>query len=124
VRFIGRVHQGDLAAVYNQASVFVLASIANGFGMVVPQAMACGLPVIVTENVGAADIVTDGVDGFVIPIRDVDSLKEKLLLLYREAGLRSEMGAAAAAKARTALSWDGYGDRLASALREVVRKAA
>lgn len=124
VRFIGRVHQSDLAAVYNQASVFVLASIADGFGMVVPQAMACGLPVIVTENVGAADIVTDGIDGFVIPIRDVDSLKEKLLLLYREAGLRSEMGAAAAAKARTALSWDGYGDRLASALREVARKAA
>ena len=60
--------QEELAALYNTASVFVLPSLQDGFGMVVYEAAACGLPVIVTENVGAA--IRDGQDGFVVPIRD------------------------------------------------------
>ncbi len=46
VRFIGAVPQSELPLLYQQASISVLASVADGFGMVVPQAMACGLPVI------------------------------------------------------------------------------
>lgn len=117
VRFLGTFPQTGLAAIYSRGSVLVLPSLADGFGMVVPQAMACGVPVIVTQNVGAADIVSDGVDGFVIPIRDVTALKERLRLLYEQPVLRHQMGMAARKKANASLSWDEYGNRLVAELK-------
>ena len=118
VCFMGTFPQSKLHKIYAQGSVFVLPSIADGFGMVVPQAMACGLPVIVTENVGAADIVTEGADGFIVPVRDVDALKERILWLYKQPELRKSMGHAAMAKAKSELSWDAYGDRLVEFLEK------
>ena len=92
--------------------MFVLPSLADGFGMVVPPVMASGLPVILTRNVGAADIVTEGVDGFVVPIRDTEALKRRLLELYHDPEKVRRMSAAAVSKSRAQLSWDAYGDRL------------
>ena len=114
VRFLGTFPHNELRQIYARGSVFVLPSLADGFGMVVPQAMACGLPVVVTENVGAADIVTDGVDGYVVPIRDVAALKDKIRYLYEDPAARQRMSDAAVAKAGRHLSWDAYGDRLVS----------
>ena len=114
VRSLGTFPQSDLCRIYAKGSIFVLPSLADGFGMVVPQAMACGLPVIVTENVGAADIVADGVDGYVVPIRDVAALKDKIRYLYEDPAARQRMSAAAVTKAGRHLSWDAYGDRLVS----------
>lgn len=112
IRFLGTFPQNELSRIYHQGSIFVLPSLADGFGMVIPQAMACGLPVIVTENVGAADIVTSGVDGYVIPIRDLSALKEKIRALYEQADLRQRMSFAAIKKVSSYFSWDAYGDRL------------
>ncbi len=117
VRFLGTFPQVELAKIYTQGSVLVLPSVADGFGMVVPQAMACGVPVIVTQNVGAADIVSEGVDGFVVPIRDVAALKERLRLLHEQPVLQRQMGAAAQKKANASLSWDEYGNRLVAQLK-------
>jgi glycosyltransferase involved in cell wall biosynthesis len=114
VRFLGTFSQNELRQIYAKGSVFVLPSLADGFGMVVPQAMACGLPVIVTENVGAADIVTDGVEGYVVPNRHVAALKDKMRFLYENPAARERMSVAAVAKAGRHLSWDAYGDRLVS----------
>jgi glycosyltransferase involved in cell wall biosynthesis len=116
IHFKGSMPQNQLYRYYQQGSVFVLASIADGFGMVVPQAMACGLPVIVTENVGAADIVTEGETGFLIPIRDVDCLKQKLGFLYENPNSCREMGQAALSSVKTGHTWDDYGDRLVNFL--------
>lgn len=112
VRFLGTFPQNELRQIYAKGSVFVLPSLADGFGMVVPQAMACGLPVIVTRNVGAADIVTEGVDGYIVPIRDVSALKEKIRILYEQPVVRQQMSLAASKKARNHLGWEAYGDRL------------
>ena len=60
--------------------------------MVQAQAMACGLPVICTTNTGGADLVRDGRDGFILPIRDVDALKEKILYFYENPGACQEYG--------------------------------
>lgn len=124
VRFLGTFPQNELRQIYAKGSVFVLPSLADGFGMVVPQAMACGLPVIVTENVGAADIVTDGVEGYVVPIRDVPALKDKMQYLYENPAARERMSAAAVAKAGRHLSWDAYGDRLGAWLHGLVSGCA
>ena len=78
--------------------------------MVQVQAMACGLPLIATTNTGAADLVTDGEQGFIIPIRSVNALKEKVLYMYEHAAERQRMGGAALAQARR-FTWDAYGER-------------
>ncbi|RJQ48204.1 MAG: glycosyltransferase [Gammaproteobacteria bacterium] len=117
VRFLGTFQQGELRQIYTRGSVLVLPSLADGFGLVVPQAMACGLPVIVSRNVGAADIVTEGVDGYVVPIRNVEALKNRLFFLYTNSTQRMAMADAACAKAQKALGWDQYGDCLVHFLR-------
>jgi glycosyltransferase involved in cell wall biosynthesis len=86
-RPLAKLHQ-----YYSQGSVFVLPSIEEGLAMVQPQAMACGLPVIATTNTGGEDIIRDGEDGFIIPIRDVPALKDKILYLYEHADDRERMG--------------------------------
>ena len=101
----------ELYKIYSQASVFVLPTIEDGFGNVIVEAMACGVPVIATTNCGAADIITDGVDGFIIPIRDIRALRDKIIFLYENPEIREQMAVAALIKAKTILSIDSHGDR-------------
>jgi glycosyltransferase involved in cell wall biosynthesis len=104
---------------YHQASVFVFPSIEDGFALVVLEAMACGLPVIVTENTGAKDVVSDGKDGFVIPIRNVNALKEKILLFYKNRELCRQMGEIARKKA-CQHTWKRYAEQLLSVYRQAI----
>ncbi|MFM6247172.1 MAG: glycosyltransferase family 4 protein, partial [Dolichospermum sp.] len=67
---------------YSSASVFVFPSLIEGFALVLLEAMACGIPIITTPNTAGPDIITDGVEGFIIPIRDVEAIKEKLEWCY------------------------------------------
>ncbi len=115
----GTYPQKQLHLLYSQCSVFCLASIEDGFGMVIPQAMACGLPVIHTTNTGGKDIVRDRIDGFCVPIRDVEALKEKILFFYENPDKRDEMGRNALEQARKSLSWDDYGEKIANAYLQI-----
>lgn len=115
-RNITSVSHFSLNQYYSQASVLVLPSLIDGFGLVVLEAMACGIPTIVTVNTGASDIVTDGVDGFIIPIRDVAAIEEKLEWCYSHPQDLAEMGRAARRKAEE-LTWGLYRQRLASQVR-------
>jgi glycosyltransferase involved in cell wall biosynthesis len=81
--------------VYGEASVLVHPSLSDGFGYVVGEAMACGVPVIVTSCSGAADLVRDGVNGYVVPPADPPAIRERLTHLAQHPGLVREMGAAA-----------------------------
>ena len=110
--WLDHVPQPRLHDYYSQGSVFVMASIEEGLAVVQAQAMACGLPVICTSNTGGADIVRDGVDGFVIPIRDVEAIKERLLYLYDHAEEREAMGQSAKDHVARRFTWDGYGERM------------
>jgi len=71
----------DMEDFYGRLDLFVLPSIDEGFGMVVFEALACSLPVIITKNVGAGDFIIDGKEGFVVDIRDSQQLKENILFL-------------------------------------------
>lgn len=111
----------DLEAVYHSASVCVFPSIEDGFGLVVLEAMASGVPVIVTENTGAKDAVTQGEDGFVIPIRDVEALKEKILYFYDKPEECRRMGGAAAKKAKLH-TWESCSGTLLAAYEKCIQK--
>lgn len=80
----------DPVKVYQNSSVFVLPSIVEGSAKVTYEAMACGVPVIVTPNAGS--VARDGQDGFIIPIRDVEALQEKILYFYENEDERRRMG--------------------------------
>jgi len=112
IKYVGHVPQNELHAYYSRGSVFVLMSLEEGLAMVQPQAMACGLPVICTTNTGGEDIVRDGEDGFIIPIRDVNALKEKILFMYENQDVCREMGQSAKERVASGFTWDDYGKKI------------
>ena len=74
----------QLKEYYNRADVFILPSLGDSYALVVLEAIASGLPVIVTENVGAADAIENGKNGFVIPAGDTGSwLRQSLRYTHR-----------------------------------------
>ncbi len=79
VRFHGSVSRDKVQNFYGQADVFVLPTISDGFALTQLEAMSHGLPVITTPNCG--DVVTDGVDGFLVPARNATALAEALQTL-------------------------------------------
>jgi glycosyltransferase involved in cell wall biosynthesis len=80
---------------YGQASVFVHPAIEDGFGLAASQALACGKPLITTRQTGAAELITDGRNGYVLEARDVDGLVDRLRLLARNKSLLDGLSAAA-----------------------------
>jgi glycosyltransferase involved in cell wall biosynthesis len=116
VRVLGGVPKIELPDHYRRASVLVLPSVADAQPLVCLEAMACGLPAIVTTSMGSREIVRDGVDGFVISPRDVDALKERLTRLHDDRQLLASMSRSARERALE-FTWDAYEHRV-SALYE------
>ncbi len=109
--------QTQIAEVYRAADVFVFPSLTEGMPLVVLEAMASGLPVIATPH-GPCDIISDGEDGFLVPIRDPQAIAEKLEVLYRDPERRLAMGRRAREKALT-FGWEVYASRAAEAVMNV-----
>ncbi|MDO8557238.1 MAG: glycosyltransferase family 4 protein [Candidatus Jorgensenbacteria bacterium] len=122
--WMGHIQQKELHKYYSQGSVFAIMSIEEGLALVQPQAMACGLPIIATTNTGAEDIVRDGQDGFIIPIRDIEALKTKLLYLYENRDICKKMGESAKARVSSGFTWDDYGNRMVSEYERILAKNA
>jgi alpha-maltose-1-phosphate synthase len=99
--------------------VLVLPSLHEGFGLVILEAMAQGTPVITTPHTGGADVIADGVDGFIVPIRSADAIAEKFEWLLQDRQRLAAMSAAAREKAR-ACSWANYRERIAALARDVI----
>jgi hypothetical protein len=113
VRFLGHRPQAELPTVYREAHVLVLPSIQDGYGLVVPQAMASGLPCIVSANTGTADLVRHGVDGFIVPIRSSAAILAHLEELYADRERLAAFGRAARERVETGHGWADYGRRAA-----------
>ncbi len=78
LHFHGPVGQGTLAEAFREGSVLVLPSVEEGFGLVVPQALNCGLPAIVSDRVGAKDLVRHRENGSIFAGDDAGALLEEL----------------------------------------------
>ena len=92
------VHQAekDIFKCYLESSMLLHTSIFEPFGLVMPEAMSCGLPVVAFDcPSGPSEIITDGVDGFLIKNRNINQFAEKVCLLIESQDLRIKMGRAA-----------------------------
>jgi alpha-maltose-1-phosphate synthase len=101
-----------------QSDVLVLPSVSDAFGMVVTEAMANGLPVIVTPNTGASELVRDGREGFIVPVGKAESIAEKLEILHRDRATLMKMSRCAETTAAEN-SWANYRATWARTVREL-----
>ena len=93
VHFAGHVRLEDLPGYYACADVFVLPSWGEPWGLVLNEAMAAGLPVIATDQVGASvDLIRDGVNGYVLPARDPAALARALHQVLADPSRAAQMG--------------------------------
>jgi glycosyltransferase involved in cell wall biosynthesis len=109
VKFLGHIPQIELFKYYRQSDVFVLPSLSEGSANVIYEAMSAELPIVTTPNAGS--VVRDGVDGFIVPIRNTEVMMEKLVYLYEHRGDRIAMGQEAARRVQE-FSWERYRERL------------
>jgi glycosyltransferase involved in cell wall biosynthesis len=116
IKFIDPVPQSHLVKIYQQSSVFVLPSVSDGFGMVVLQAMACGIPVVVSSHVGAKDVIKSGVNGFVFNSRDANEFMRIIEFLYKNPVDRYRIGLSGMEITSSKNGWDCYGNNLANFL--------
>lgn len=96
-RHVANVPHAEMPAIFRSADVFVFPSLHEGSAMAVNEALASGLPAIVTPNAGS--IVRDGSEGFIVPLRDSAAVADRLARLADDADLRRRMGAAARQRA-------------------------
>jgi glycosyltransferase involved in cell wall biosynthesis len=119
----GPVDQIELAAELRRADCLVLPSRFDSYGMVVAEALACGLPVLVSEMVGAKELVAPGENGWIVPAGDAAALAERMAWCVRNRdrvrGMRERCRRSA-----EAASWPVYHRRLAELLRAVVPERA
>ncbi|NWF82168.1 MAG: glycosyltransferase family 4 protein [Chloroflexi bacterium] len=116
-KHIDYIPNSDLPFYYANSSVFVLPSILEGSSLCVYEAMASGLPVIVTKNCGS--VARDGKDGFVIPTGNVEALMEKLSLLYENRQLGIEMGRTGFEYVKN-FTWENYGKKLIETYNKII----
>ena len=119
VEFLGSVPQAQLPQFMSQSHVLVLPSIEEGLALVQGQALACGCPVLATPNTGSEDLFTDEVEGFIVPVRDVDALTDRMQRIADDRELQRRMSAAALARVKHIGGWAQYGDGWERLLRQL-----
>ncbi len=122
IKVLGHMPQTELKNSMSRSHVLVLPSVQDGFGMVMAQAMACGCPVIASINTGGEDLFTDGNEGFIVPIRDVDALADRLQQLADYPEQRVTMGQRALGRVQSFGGWNQYGEKAMAIYAEVLQK--
>jgi len=118
VELVGYRPRQEMRRHYEWGDLFVFPSICEGSATVNYEALAAGLPVITTPNAGS--VVRDGVEGFIVPIRDAAALAARIEMLAANPGLLAHMAQKAGERAAE-FSWERYGERLVKTLEEIIQ---
>ncbi|HWS99662.1 MAG TPA: glycosyltransferase family 4 protein [Pyrinomonadaceae bacterium] len=105
--YLGRLPRVKLFEVMRRADLLVFPSLAEGFGLVIGEAMALGLPVLTTTNTGGTELITDGRDGLLVPAHDADALAARVEWAARNRDRLFEMGLRARERAEQ-WTWGHY----------------
>ena len=114
------VSQHELFSLYGQYDALVLPTIFEGFGLVIVEAMAAGLPVITTAHSMGPELIETDKNGYLIPIRDIEAIKTALSALRAKTDEEYLHMREAARRAALAYSWQAYGPRLALLLETLL----
>ena len=104
-----------------KADVFVFPSLFEGFGLVLLEAMAAGLPVITTQNTGGPDVIEEGKEGFIVPAGSVKALRSKIRWMIENRERVVEMGRQAHARAEE-LTWGVYSQNYKKIVIQIIKK--
>ena len=118
-RWLPTLSHDEVLREMQNNDVLVLPSLFEGFGLVILEAMSQGTLVITTDHTAGPDVIEEGVDGFMVPIRSAEAIAEKLELLARDPEQLMSMKLAARRKAQLH-SWESYRSRLVEVAREVM----
>lgn len=121
VNFMGRVPFDELLNQLQTSHVFIFPTMGEGFGLVLLEAMAAGLPVITTSNCGGADIVSEGKDGFLIKVGDVDSLVDRIMWIKNNPEKAEKMSENAVTKAKQ-FTWERYEAGIVHSVLTIIKK--
>ncbi|MEO6803528.1 MAG: glycosyltransferase family 4 protein, partial [Granulicella sp.] len=110
VTFTGSIPQAELSKKMSTSHLLMLPSVEEGLALVQGQAMACGCPVLATAAAGAEDLFTNGVEGFIVPDRDVDALASHLQQVADDPALQQRLSEASLLRVKHLGGWDQYGD--------------
>jgi len=119
VRLTGFLPAREVARCYRESNLFVQPSPNEGLAQVLLEAMASGLPVVATDKTGAADCMTNGTEGLIVPARDVDALAEAIMWCYQHREEGVEMGRAARARIESQFTLDHYNQRVIKLYRSL-----
>lgn len=122
IKYFEKVPQKELIEFYGKIDVFVQNSVEEGLSMVILQAMACGKPIIATENSGAADFIENGKQGFIIPIMNNWILKEKIKYFYANKPSIRTFGEQSILKVKNGYTWEDYGNRAIEIFNKIYDK--
>ena len=129
VRFLGWLGDGDLAKVYQASDLMVLPALAmkddvEGFGMVIIEAAAAGVPVVATRVGGIPDAVEDGKSGVLVDAGNNDAMRQAIIHLLRDDRKRSALGGYARKRAREEFGWERIVKKYEALLEAVAGTAA
>ena len=118
VKFLGEIKHSELNRFLSQGSVLVLPSVPTQnwieqFGVIIIEAMACGLPVICSDTGSTRDIIVDGETGYLFPPKSWDILRFQIKSILGSFGLRNEMGTQGRRRVERLFSSDVVGKKLA-----------
>jgi glycosyltransferase involved in cell wall biosynthesis len=113
-----RAHR-EVLRLMQSCDVLVLPSIVEGRALVQQEAMACGLPLIATQNAGGDDLIVEGETGFLVPIRSPEAIAEKINWCAANRSRISGMGIAARKRA-SEFTWRSYGEIIVARVRSLI----
>lgn len=121
VEFAGKVPHERIQDYMNQAEVFVLPSLSEGFPVTILEAMACGLPIVATNVRGIPNIVEEGVNGYLVNVKSPDEMAERILFLLQNDEMRERMSANNREKVEL-FAWDKIAIRVEDEYQQVITR--
>lgn len=112
VHFIGWIPLREMPKYLNASDIYISSSLTDGASMCLLEAMACGLPVVVTDIPAILEWVKDGYNGYVVPKKNVDILADRIIQLAKNISIRQKMSKENLNIAQERLNWDKNFDKL------------
>ncbi|MNQ51134.1 GDP-mannose-dependent alpha-(1-6)-phosphatidylinositol monomannoside mannosyltransferase [compost metagenome] len=121
-QFLGHIAHSEVPAALREMDVYVALSRMDSFGVAILEACACSIPVLVSDADGPAEIVVDGVTGYVVPRLDASAAAARLRQLVADPALRRRLGEAGRAHVQMHYSWQASLDSMLGAYQNTLRQ--